>query len=286
MGKQMIQIAGRNFQQVSSLNLGSVEKEIAKSMADATVVYSYPSNNDFLFELKYRKNMIESARQMSEGKAVFTTFAYAACNPAYWELTRAGGFLLKDGVNPSDAIRDIFSNSTLYAFECATACVIIYYHAVLNSIGSADFNAIFQDLYLYSWHADPDLGIHTFYGDHILPGDVVYFNNPDYSPENPWYRGVNAVVMGDGQYFGHGLGVMSDTEIIEFLNKMRKEESNRTASLSNLITRLSFNSAAGYGVSQWSRKKKQHRVVHHNKDSISCSRYQRYLYKGLHTPPR
>ncbi|WP_421382831.1 protein-glutamine gamma-glutamyltransferase [Bacillus salacetis] len=280
----MIQIAGRTFQQIDSLNLGSIEKKIAVKMVDAKVVYSYPANKDFLFELKYRKNMIESAKQMSGGKAVFTTFVYAACNPAYWDLTSAGGFRLKDGVNPSDAIRDIFTNSTLYAFECATACVIIYYHAVLNSIGAADFNALFQDIYLYSWHTDQDLGIHTFYGDHVLPGDVVYFNNPDYSPDSPWYRGVNAVAMGDGQYFGHGLGVMSDTEILEFLNKMRKDGSDQSAYLTSLITRLSFNSAAGIGVSQWSRAKKQQRVIHHNKDSISCLRYHRYLSKGLPWP--
>jgi protein-glutamine gamma-glutamyltransferase len=65
---------------------------------------------------------------------------------------------------------------------------------------------------------------------------------------------------------------------------MRKEESNQPAYLSSLITRLSFDSAAGYGVAQWSRGKKQHRVVHHNKDSISCIRYQRYLFKGLQSP--
>ncbi|WP_044022808.1 protein-glutamine gamma-glutamyltransferase [Bacillus sp. SG-1] len=280
----MIQIAGRTFRQIDSLNLGSVEKEIAEKMSVAAVAYSYPSNKDFLFELKYRKNMIESAKQMSEGKAVFTTFAYASCNPAYWDLTSAGGFRLRSDVNPSDAVRDIFTNSALYAFECATACVIIYYHAVLNSIGRSDFDSIFQDLYLYSWHTDADLGIHTFYGNHILPGDVVYFNNPDYSPDNPWYRGVNAVVMEDGRFFGHGLGIMSDKEILGFLDNMRKEGSDRSAYLTSLITRLSFNSAAGYGVSQWSRKSKQHIVAHHNKDSISCIRYRRYLYKGKYSP--
>jgi protein-glutamine gamma-glutamyltransferase len=284
MGNEMIQIAGRPFQQMNSLDQDSVENRIASKMADAGTVYSYPSNNDFLFELKYRKNMMGSAKQMSEGKAVFTTFAYAACNPFYWNLTETGGFMLKKGVNPSDAVRDIFTNSQQYAFECATACVIIFYHAILNTIPQSDFNRIFQNLYLYSWHTDPDLGIHTFYGDHILPGDVVYFNNPDYSPENPWYRGVNAVVMEDGQYFGHGLGIMSGDKIIDFLNEMRKEGSSQPAHLSNLITRLSFNSAAGYGVSQWSRQKKHHWVAHHNKDSISCMRYHRYLYKGISSP--
>ena len=42
-----------------------------------------------------------------------------------------------------------------------TAKVIIYYHAVLNSIGEYLFNQLFQNLYLYSWHSDPDLGIQS-----------------------------------------------------------------------------------------------------------------------------
>ncbi|WP_240628567.1 protein-glutamine gamma-glutamyltransferase [Bacillus salacetis] len=276
----MIQIAGRPYQNLNSLNLDNLENGIANKMADANTVYSYPSQKDFLFELRYRKHMIESSKQMSEGKAVFTTFAYAACNPACWNLTGAGGFMLKDGVNPSDAITDIFTNSQQYAFECATACVILFYHAVLKTISRPDFNRLFQNLYLYSWHTDPDLGLHTFYGDHILPGDVVYFSNPDYSQENPWYRGENAVLMEDGRYFGHGLGIMTGDEIIDFLNEMRREGSSQPAYLTNLITRLSFNSTAGYGVSQWSRQKKHHWVAHHNKDSISRMRYQRYLYKG------
>ncbi|WP_308218774.1 hypothetical protein [Bacillus cereus group sp. BfR-BA-01347] len=62
-------------------------------------------------------------------------------------------------------------------------------------------------MYLYSWHFDPDLGLKTIYINHFLPGDVVYFNNPDFHPQTPWWIGENAVVLGDGTYFGHGLGI-------------------------------------------------------------------------------
>ena len=84
----------------------------------------------------------------------FEIFANARCNPKYWDLTGVGGFQLKPDVRPSDAIQDIYNNSSLYAFECATAKVIIFYHAVLNSIGEELFNQYFKNLYLYSWHFD------------------------------------------------------------------------------------------------------------------------------------
>ena len=277
----MIQIAGKPFQLTGSLGLGSVEKAIAERMLAADALYAFPSVKELLFEIGVRKNMIESAREMAEGQAAFTTFQYAQCNPEYWKLTNAGGFLLKRGISPSEAIQNIYSNSSLYAFECATACVITFYSAVKKSINKTYFDSVFQDLYLYSWHTDPNLGMYTFYGDHFLPGDVVYFNNPDYSRETPWYRGINAVKLESGEYFGHGLGVMSEGGIIEFLNSVRKPESNRPAYLTDLVTRLSYSSFAGYGALQRNGIKGKQFVIHHNKCSISSVKYLYYLNKGL-----
>lgn len=39
-------------------------------------------------------------------------------------MTDEGGFLLRSGVTPASAIRDIFRNGRQYGFECATAIVI------------------------------------------------------------------------------------------------------------------------------------------------------------------
>ena len=155
----MIHISGMKFQQSSMWPSGSIERVIVQQMDEHPVVYSYQSLDELSFELKLRKNIIVSARAMNQGYAQFEPFSHSRCNPEYWYLTNAGGFQLKPGVRPSDAIQDIYNNSSLYAFECATAKMIIYYHAVLNSLGEYVFNQIFQDLYLYSWHADPELGI-------------------------------------------------------------------------------------------------------------------------------
>ena len=89
---------------------------------------------------------------MNQSNVQFAVFKNSHCNPQYWLLTSAGGFLLRHGVKPSDAIQDIYLNSSQYAFECATAMIIIYYHAVLTLIGENLFNQLFQGIYLYSWH--------------------------------------------------------------------------------------------------------------------------------------
>ncbi|MGM0878534.1 MAG: protein-glutamine gamma-glutamyltransferase [Bacillota bacterium] len=233
------------------------------------------------FERKLRKNIIVSARAMNQSNVRFEVFARSRCNPQYWHLTSTGGFQLRQGVKPSDAIQDIYINSSQYAFECATGKVIIYYHAVLSLIGEYLFNQLFQNIYLYSWHADPDLGLRSIYSHRFLPGDVVYFNNPDFNPRTPQWRGENAVVLGDGTYFGHGLAIKTAEQMIHALNKRRKPGANQSAYLTNLVTRPSFKHLAKFSMSQrdYSIYKYQHIVVHHNESSISFDRYLFYLNK-------
>lgn len=281
MRDSMIQLSGMPFQQSGMWPSGSIESVIIQRMHEDPVVYSYQSIDELSFELKLRKNIIVSARAMNQGHAQFEIFAKSRCNPQYWHLTNAGGFQLRRGVIPSDAIQDIYRNSSLYAFECATAKVIIYYHAVLNSIGEHLFNQLFQNLYLYSWHFDPDFGIQLINTDHFLPGDVVYFNNPDFDPETSWWRGENAVVLGDGTYFGHGLGIRTAEQMIQALNKRRKLGSNQSAYLTNLVTRPSFKHLAKFSMLTrgYPAYKIQNVVIHHNESSISCDRYLFYLNK-------
>ncbi|WLR51925.1 protein-glutamine gamma-glutamyltransferase [Bacillus tianshenii] len=275
----MIYINGRLFQLNSLSNIGKVEEMILQQLHEAPVSYSYSSTNELLFEVNVRRNIIKSANAMNEGQAAFTTFEYARCNAEYWYLTKAGGFLLRNDVQPADAILDIFENSSQYAFDCSTACVIIFYHAVLNSIGKRPFNANFRNIYLYSWYTDPDLGVQTSYANHYLPGDVVYFNNPDFNPRTSWYRGENAVVLNEDRFFGHGFGIKTSKEMIQSLNKKRKEQSNQSAYLTSLVTSLSFKQLAQLAVSQRAQTavKAPYLVIHHNMSSISCGQYYYYL---------
>jgi protein-glutamine gamma-glutamyltransferase len=279
----VLQVSGVPFNPYE-LNVGSIEKMIIQQMAETAVLYSYPSIQELLFELTLRKNIIESGSEMNNSQAVFTTFQYAKCNDTYWTLTSAGGFLLKPIVSPSDAILDIYKNSSQYAFECATACIIVFYHSVLKSIGKSLFNSLFQNIYLYSWHADLDLGINTYYANHFLPGDVVYFRNPDFNPETSWYRGVNAVAMNDGGFFGHGIGILTAEKMIEFLNKQRRSGSSQSAYLTSLVTNPSFQRLSGLSFQRnHPTYKKQSLVCHHNKSSISFLHYLTYLQKQIYT---
>lgn len=283
----MIQISGMPFTPDGSLKLESAENSIVKQMHQAPSLYSYPSTRELLFELKARKNIIDSAEAMSSGKMKFTIFEYARCNPNYWHLSPAGGFLLKYGVSPSEAISDIYKNSSLYATECATACVIIFYHAVLKSISPLVFDSLFQNLYLYSWHSDRDLGLRSFYAGHFLPGDVVYFNNPEFSSKTPWFRGENAVALGSSRFFGHGFGIRSDKEMIEILNNYRKPGSSQSAFLTNQVTSISFSHLAAFALSQREvfSFKSNPICVHHNKSSISFLHYLFYLRTAAQQSP-
>ncbi|WP_078378772.1 protein-glutamine gamma-glutamyltransferase [Sutcliffiella halmapala] len=277
----MIQVAGRPLTQDSSMDFGGEENVVFRQMLNSAELFTFPSMYELQFDLTIRKFIMESAKEMEESEAEFTTFEYARCNDRYWRLTNAGGFQLKANVSPADAILDIYRNSSLYAFECATACVIIYYHALLKSIGKNYFDALFQNLYLYSWHTDPDLQLHTFYSNHYLSGDVVYFNNPDFHPNKPWFRGLNAVVMSDGTFFGHGFGIMTAEEIIEFLNSERSPGSRQPAYLSNIVTRVSPTTLNKLLTMQSGRAvgKTPKICVHHNLCSISNTQYQFYLNK-------
>ncbi len=276
----MIRVTGRAFTLDSTMEFGEVERVIIQQMLNSPELFSYPSLNELRLEINIRKNIMESAKEMNVSQAAFTVFENARCNPTYWNLTSAGGFLLRQGVRPSDAILDIYRNGPLYGFECATAIIIIYYHAILKSIGRSRFDFIFQDIYLYSWHTNPGLEYHYFNSAHFLPGDVVYFNNLEYHPYAPWYRGLNAVVLDDGTFFGHGFGIMTAEQIIEFLNTQRHPESTQSAYLENLITRISPTTIKNLFASQSVRNnysKTSKVVIHHNLCSISSIQYQFYL---------
>ena len=271
----MIRISGLPFQQSDMWPSGSIENYIIQQMIADTITYNYQSIGELSFELKLRKNIILSAKTMSQSGVSFERLADSRCNPRYWNLTSSGGFMLKYGLKPSDAIQDIFTNGTKYGFECATAMIIIYYHAVLNVLGETLFNQLFQNIYLYSWHADSDLGIYSTYSTHYLPGDIVYFNNPDFNPQTPYWRGENAVVLGDGTYFGHGLGIKTANQMIQALNQTRKQGSNQTAYLTNIVTKPSFKHLAKLSLSQPGEVFYKHHqyLVHHDESSIPAARF-------------
>ncbi|MDQ0206133.1 protein-glutamine gamma-glutamyltransferase [Alkalicoccobacillus murimartini] len=234
----MIRINGQLIQgnQLDALSVSNKQRPILKSMAGNQTVYDFYTQDELLFELTVRANTTQASYDLLQSGVGFADFDHSTCNQAIWTLTREGGFLLKSSVTPQRGIDDIFRNGNLYSFECAVAIIIIFYKATLDSIGAASFNQLFRGLYLFSWRYDEDLHLISHSGSEFLPGDCVYFNNPEFNPETPEWRGENTIVMEYDLYFGHGIGIAPGADIIKSLNEQRRPGARLSAYLENRIT--------------------------------------------------
>ncbi|GFR38627.1 protein-glutamine gamma-glutamyltransferase [Insulibacter thermoxylanivorax] len=237
----MILIAG-SAAPVDTSSWPPLAREIYELKRNSPFVFDYASLHHLRFEMILRAEIVQAARALNDSGMVFATFEEARCNDMYWQLTPLGGCQLKPGISPSVAIRDIFRNGHLYATECATAIPIVYYKAVLEALGDVQFNRLFQNLLLYSWNFDSDLGLiqERTSVERAFPGDVLYFDNPDHHPASPEWQGVNVVMLADDLFYGHGVGIASSREIIRGLNRLRRPFSMISAYLMDLIVYPDF----------------------------------------------
>jgi protein-glutamine gamma-glutamyltransferase len=217
-----------------------VQEMILKALLEEEQVYAYDSQKQLMFELLLREKIIEASKLLANSKARFTIFQFSKCNEQFWQRNHLGGFELKEGVLSSAGINDIFENSHLYAFECATAIVIVFYKAVLEVLKEKTFNELFANLLLYDWHYDKDLRIKTTNGDDYIPGDCLYFKNPEVDPETPQWQGENAIYLGKGLYYGHGIGIKTKEVMIKILNTKRRKNATKSAYLLKQTTRVGF----------------------------------------------
>lgn len=241
----MIKIAGDNFDVnkiINNYKSNSIERLVLDKMSSSREVYKYNSLDELKFELNLRKNTANAAIDLDKSDFDFVVFRKSRCNTEYWERTPNGGFLLKKGVRPSAAINDIYKNSRKYATECATAMVIVYYKAVLDSFGEKLFDSIFSNIYLMNWHyIDRDLGLDI--SDNIadyLPGDCMYFKNPQVNPLTPEWQGENVIYLGNDKYYGHGIGIANANQMIKELNRERIIGATESAYLLDAATRPDF----------------------------------------------
>ncbi len=220
-----------------------IEAAILKIMNDSASNYTFSSKELLDFELKLRKEIVAASYELYKSGLDFAIFRKSRCNPKYWERTPQGGFLLKSDVKPSDAINDIFNNGSRYGTECATAMVMIYYKALLNLLGEEKFNRLFPKIHLMNWHyIDPNLReIGSMRkADDFLPGDRLYFANPDVDPATPEWQGENVIDLSNGLYYGHGVGVHRAEGIIRALNRNRARGADETAYLMDSAARPNF----------------------------------------------
>lgn len=232
----MIEIPGFSSLQVSGLAgeypESSVEGQILEQLSKSAETYRYDTPELLKFELALRGKIVGAARELNESGLRFAVFHKSQCNPDYWERTSNGGFLLKSGAEPLAAIRDIFRNGQKYATECATAMAIVYYGALTRVFPEETFNRLFSSIFLMDWHRlDPllrEIGVPKTVAD-ILPGDRCYFINPEVDPKVPELQGENVIVLPDGLYYGHGIGITNAGRIIRMLNANRIEGATRSA---------------------------------------------------------
>lgn len=215
--------------------LSAKQAEIFRYLKENSEMFRYDSIAQLQFELVLRENLIKSALALNDSEVEFSIFSTSKFNPTYWTKQNRG-YLLKPNVPASTAIRDIFQNGKEYGFECSTAIVVLFYHAVLESINERDFNQLFQRLFIWDWSYDEDLKIETRVGNDFIPGDVMYFYNPDFY--NPVWIGENVVFLGDDEFFGHGIGKATEGEMIKALNSLRKPNATREAHLIDQHSRL------------------------------------------------
>lgn len=246
-GIDMLNIAGSTMDIVALSSLyppGSIEGKILQILSGSPEIYTYASMDQLKFELDYRRAIIIASRELNRSRLSFSTFRNSRCNPVYWERTDEGGFLLKAGAIPVRAIVDIYANSFLYATECATAIVIVYYKALADILPAASFNELFPRPYLMNWmHVDNYLGVNTYRNQaEYLPADCRYFRNPDVDPLTPEWQGENAIDLGNGTYYGHGIGITTADGIITALNRHRFIGSEVSAFLVDAATRPDFKS--------------------------------------------
>ncbi|WP_242035152.1 protein-glutamine gamma-glutamyltransferase [Mesobacillus harenae] len=231
-----IRMAGQLGTQLPA-NLEGKQREIYEELEKSSETFIYNTARDLRFEIILREQIIRAALLLKDSGASFTSFRHSNFNPRYW-IKRSTGYQLKPTASPAEAVRDVFLNGDIYGFECSTAIVLIYYKAVLEVIGDKNFNLLFGNLLVWNWNYDPDLAIITRPGDEFIPGDVIYFFNPDY--KKPIWYGENAVYLGKGLYFGHGIGIGTAAQMIEALNTLRKEGATQSAYLLNQHSRLNF----------------------------------------------
>lgn len=238
--------------------LTDMEQDILQRMAVSSILYTYPSVEQLQFEITLRSHIVSAAKALDQSGVDFAGFSTSRCNPRYWMRTEEGGCQLKEGVQPAEAIRDIFKEGRLYAFECATAIVVVYYKAILDSIGEMNFNRLFSPLLLFDGTYDQDLGLTWREKTHYLPGDVRYFKNPEYNPKTPEWQGENVVLLEDGHYFAHGIGIKTAEEIIASLNKERKPHAIRSAYLLEGAAEPAFSHLSQYAIRRENRRRIRH----------------------------
>lgn len=229
--------------------------EILQLLGEDSNVFEYRNFGEFNFDIQLRHRAIEAAISLNKSGAEFSTLEESQSNQQYWHISNDGTFTLQPGVFPHAALLDIFMNGRLYAFECGTAIVVTFLKAILDVIGSRNFDYLFSNLFLYDWRPPQNMELTIHKGRDYTPGDCVYFKNPDHDESTPEWQGENAILLGNDLFYGHGIGITNSQGIIDELNSNRKPYATISAFLTSHII---FLDSSFYRKFQLNRAKPDH----------------------------
>ncbi|MDM5211315.1 protein-glutamine gamma-glutamyltransferase [Peribacillus sp. NJ4] len=212
--------------------------EILQLLAEDSNVFEYRNFGYLNFDIQLRHRVIEAAISLDKSSPEFSTLDESASNEQYWRVSKDGTFTLQPGIPPHAALLDIFLNGRLYAFECGTAIVVTFLKAILDLIGPRNFDYLFSNVFLYNFRPPSNMALDIHQGTDYLPGDCVYFENPDHDLETPEWQGENAILLGNNLFYGHGIGITTAQGIIDELNSNRKPNATISAFLTTHIINL------------------------------------------------
>ena len=190
--------------------------------------------------------ILDDARKAGQGMGFNADMQNPTVNDQYWKVVD-GRVQVRDGVNASAAVDDVFKNPNKYSLDCAAAAHLVGLRSIRNTIGAGDFDRSHQNLSVQGWTArrqteaangstftrvSGDAGRRDAIANR-LPGDVGYFKNPD-NVSVAW-QGENVIYLGNGQYFGHPGGIKSKDEWVNWMNDhARRPGATQEAYLSSL----------------------------------------------------
>ncbi|MFF2497166.1 protein-glutamine gamma-glutamyltransferase [Peribacillus sp. NPDC058075] len=256
----MIKINHRwlDVSQIQPATASAKSLEILQLLGEDSNVFEYRNFGEFNFDIQLRHRVIEAAISLNKSGAEFSTLEESQSNQQYWHISKDGTFTLQPGIFPHAALLDIFMNGSLYTFECGTAIVVTFLKAILDVIGSRNFDYLFSNLFLYDWRPPQNMELNIHKGRDYTPGDCVYFINPDHDESTPEWQGENAILLGNDLFYGHGIGITSSQGIIDELNSNRKPYATISAFLTSHII---FLDSSFYRQFQLNRAKPDHLPV-------------------------
>lgn len=198
-------------------------------------------------EITFRMNVIRAAKDLAASGAQFSGDQKSdKVNKTLWTLGYGGRMQVRKFVDdrgnlgsPAKAIRDIFQNGRQYGFECATAMMVIFHKAILDTIGDAAFDAFFTEpryLTFFRWSEKDDdyLALERVEqkDDKLVAGSHYYYKNPDASDANSAFSGENVIYLGERNgerlFYAHGVigrdgnYLVTEGELLRSLSSLRR----------------------------------------------------------------